>query len=155
MAREAKALGGSLFVYGGFADPNNRLRLDESVQYCGSVSRKAVADVYRDRIFLSLDVNPACPNSVAEALASGAPVIGFDTGAVKELVGDKAGVIVPFGGDAWKGDNPDFASLVEAYKRIVGDFEAYSDAARSRSEKCYDVRKMVDDYIVVIEKTIR
>ena len=155
IARQVKGLGGSLFVYGGFSDPSNRFRLDDSVQYCGSVSREAVADVYRDRIFLSLDVNPACPNSVVEALASGAPVIGFDTGSVKELVGDKAGVIAPFGGDPWKGDNPDFASLVEAYRRIVGDFKAYSDAARSRAEKCYDVRKMVDDYIVVIEKTIR
>ena len=101
-----------------------------------------------------MDVNPACPNAVAEALASGAPVIGFDTGAVKELVGEQAGCIVPFGGNPWKGDPPDFSALLNAYEQVAGDFGAYSRAARLRAESHYGIDQMVDAYIAVIERTV-
>jgi glycosyltransferase involved in cell wall biosynthesis len=146
--------GARLILYGGFGGRARKEHLDARIDYRGAVSREDIPPVYRHRVYMSLDVNPACPNAVAEALASGSPVIGFDTGAVKELVGEKAGCIVPFGGDPWKGDSPDFPALLKAYAQVAGDFEGYSRAARRRAEEHYDIDQMVDSYIAVIERTI-
>ena len=154
MAGELAAQGTRLIIYGGFANPSRRERLDARIDYRGLIRRDAVPEVYRGRVALSLDVNPACPNAVAEALASGAPGIGFDTGSVKELVGDEAGRIVPFGADPWKGDAPEIQPLVEAYREVAGRFQAYSAAARLRAEQCFDLGKMVEAYVQVIERTI-
>ena len=147
------AQGARLILYGGFGGRARQEDLDPRIDYRGAVSREAIPPVYRDRIYLSLDVNPACPNAVAEALASGAPVIGFDTGAVKELVGEQAGCVVPFGGNPWRGDLPKFSALLNAYEQVAGDFRAYSGAARRRAEERYGIDQMVQAYIAVIERT--
>lgn len=148
------AQGAKLVLYGGFGGRGRKEQLDQRIDYRGAVSREAIPPVYRNRVYLSLDVNPACPNAVAEALASGAPVIGFDTGAVKELVGEQAGCIVPFGGDPWKGERPDFHALLTAYAQVAADFDTYSHAARRRAEEHYGIDQMVDAYIAVIEQTV-
>ena len=57
------------------------------------------------------EVNPPCPNSVIEALACGLPVIGFDSGSLKELVTDDAGCVVPYGANPWKLETPDISAL--------------------------------------------
>ena len=148
------AQGTRLILHGGFGGRARKEQLDERIDYRGPLSREAIPPVYRNRVYLSLDVNPACPNTVAEALASGAPVIGFDTGAVKELVGEQSGCIVPFGGNPWKGERPDFAALLRAYERVAADFASYSRAARRRAEDRYGIDQMVDAYIAVIERTV-
>ena len=65
----------------------------------------------------SAEVNPPCPNSVIESLACGLPVIGFDSGSLKELVTDDAGCIVPYGSNPWKLETPDISALA----RVSGE----------------------------------
>ncbi len=144
--------GARLILYGGFGGRAGKEQLDNRIDYRGAVSREAIAPVYRNRVYLSLDINPACPNTVAEALASGAPVIGFDTGAVKELVGHQAGCIVSYGGNPWKGERPDFQGLLSAYREVSGNFAEYSRAARQRAEDHYGIDTMVDAYAEVLER---
>ena len=50
--------------------------------------------------------------AVAEALAHGLPVVSTTTGAIPELVGDDAGLLVPPG---------DAEALAEALARVIGD----------------------------------
>ena len=154
VAEGLAALGARLILYGDFAGRDRSERLDARIDYLGPLPREAIPPVYRSRVYLTLDVNPACPNAVAEALASGSPVIGFDTGALKELVGEEAGCIVPYGGDPWRGGRPDFSALLSAYERVAGDFEGYSRAARLRAEEHFGIEKMVDSYVEVIECTV-
>lgn len=64
--------------------------------------------------------------AVAEAIASGLPVISTPTGAIPELVGDKAGILVP------PGNVPALASALE---RMLGDADArraFTQGARRR-----------------------
>jgi glycosyltransferase involved in cell wall biosynthesis len=98
-------------------------------------------------LLFASDLHPACPNAVIEALACGLPVVGYDTGALRELVSDGAGEIVPYGGDAWNLDVPDSASLAQAALRVYQAQPAYRHAARRRAENGLDLDTMVTGYL--------
>jgi len=58
----------------------------EYIVYHGSKNMSEVADFLRESdIFVYSHLNPPCPNSVLEAVATGLPVVGFDSGAMSEL----------------------------------------------------------------------
>ena len=64
--------------------------------------------------------------AVAEAIASGLPVVSTPTGAIAELVGDKAGILVPPG---------NANALAGALERMLGDAaarKAFTQGARRR-----------------------
>ncbi|MBI2331370.1 MAG: glycosyltransferase family 4 protein [Chloroflexi bacterium] len=98
-------------------------------------------------LLYSADLNPACPNSVIEALACGLPVAAYDTGALKELVTGDSGRVTPYGGDPWKLDPPDVATLAAAAAEILADNDRFRRAARARAEAAFALKTMVDKYI--------
>lgn len=71
--------------------------------------------------------------AVAEALARGLPVVATMTGAIPELVGDGAGLLVPVG------DTP---ALVEALSRVLDD----PDLRASLAENARRVRHRLPDW---------
>ncbi len=85
-------------------------------------------------LLFSADINAACPNSVIEAMACGLPVVGFDTGALNELVLGDSGRIVAYGGDVWKLDHPDIDALAKAAVEILNDQLRFRSAARAQAE---------------------
>jgi glycosyltransferase involved in cell wall biosynthesis len=99
---------------------------------------------------ISSDINAACPNSVIEAMACGTPVIAFDTGALAEMIKDKGGITVPYGGDPWKLDPPDVPALAEAAVHVLQNLAGYQLGARVRAEEAFDVNNMVDLYLEVL-----
>ena len=96
--------------------------------------------------FFSSEINAACPNAVIEALACGLPVIGFDTGALKDVTGD-GGIIVPYGADPWKLERPDHSGLIDAAVQVIRNNNAFRRAARARAEAEFPIEKMAEDYI--------
>jgi glycosyltransferase involved in cell wall biosynthesis len=117
----------------------------------GLVPRERIPEIDRSaHLLYSADINPACPNSVIEALACGLPVVAFDTGSLSELVRDQAGLLVPYGGDPWKLDSPDIPSLVTAAWKILQDLPAFQQAARQRAEAAFGLERMVDRYLDVL-----
>lgn len=146
---------GSLILYGSFNDMSSKDKLNPSIDYRGHIHRSEISNVYRNGIYLSLDVNAACPNTVIEALASGIPVIGFDTGALKELVTNKGGIIVPYGSDPWELEFPDFNALCEAATKVMEDWDQYSKQARILAEEMYNLDDVVDKYLNVIEESLK
>ena len=98
-------------------------------------------------LLFAADIHPACPNAVIEALGCGLPVAAFDTGALKELVGAEAGVIVPYGGESWQLDSPDFSSLAQAAVGVFEDQMRYRAGARSYAVANLGLDKMVDGYL--------
>ncbi len=121
------------------------------VNFLGTLPREKIPFLARSSHFLfSAEVNPPCPNSVIEALACGLPVAGFDTGSLRELVGEEAGVLVPYGGDPWKLKTPNIPALVEAVEAILSDQLHFRKAARARAESTLGVDGMVDAYVKVL-----
>lgn len=127
-----------------------RLRSCPSLSYRGVVPREEIPDILQNSIYLPLEICPPCPNAVIEALACGAPVIGFDTGALRELVPETAGKLVPYGTDPWKLEQPDTDALVEAARAVLTDWAAYSRGARRVAEERFHVDQMTSAYMEVL-----
>jgi glycosyltransferase involved in cell wall biosynthesis len=115
------------------------------------VAREAVPQLDRSaHLLFPADVNPACPNSVIEALACGLPAAAFSTGALPELVSGDAGRLVPYGGDPWKLERPDLAALAEAAAEILRDQPRFRAGARRRAEEAFGLDRMVERYLDVL-----
>jgi glycosyltransferase involved in cell wall biosynthesis len=119
-----------------------------TLTWTGLVPGERIPEIDRSaHMLFSADIHAACPNSVIEAMATGTPVIGFDTGALSELVTSGAGEIVPYGSDSWRLENPDIRPLVAAAMHILGDHPRYQRAARARAEAAFGLDEMVDGYL--------
>ena len=118
------------------------------ILWAGLVPHEQIPALDRSaHLLFSADLNPACPNSVIEALACGLPVVAFDTGAMNELVLGDSGRLVPYGGDPWKLDQPDVQSLAAAAAEVLRDRPRFSSAARLLAEADFGLEKMVDGYL--------
>jgi glycosyltransferase involved in cell wall biosynthesis len=118
------------------------------VKFTGQVPSEIIPEIDRSaHVLFAADLNPACPNSVIEALACGLPVAAYDTGALPEIVTEGAGQLVPYGGDPWKLDPPDIDGLAKAIISVLGDQTSYRAAARRRAENAFGLDKMVEGYL--------
>lgn len=141
-------------VYGGILSNLERSKLSKDVCYKGKIDRKLISSIFTGNIYLSLDINPACPNTVIEALACGAPVVAFDTGSLKELVPPEAGIIVPYGSDPWQLAYPDVDALAKAILKVKDNYAYYSANARKLAEERYSIKDMTTKYLEVINSLI-
>jgi len=107
------------------------LGIAEAVTFCGSLNRDQMAELYRSA---SVVINPSrvdnMPNSVLEAMASGAPVVSTNVGGVPFILQDDVnGLLVPAG---------NHVAMATAVKRLLGDPQCVKrlrDAALSEVQK--------------------
>ena len=129
----------------------NKLQSQAPVKFLGTIPREEVPHLIRSsHLMYSAEVNPPCPNSVIEALACGLPVVGFDSGSLKELVTGDAGRVVPYGGDPWKLEPPDISALADSAEAVLTKQDQFRAAARARAESAFGLDQMVDDYLKVL-----
>jgi glycosyltransferase involved in cell wall biosynthesis len=140
-------------VVAGFVDTvtQNKLQSKVPVKFLGTIPREKIPHLIRSsHLMYSAEVNPPCPNSVIEALACGLPVVGFDSGSLKELVTGDAGRIVPYGGDPWKLETPDISALADSLEVVLTKQDQFRAAARMRAESAFGLDQMVDAYLKVL-----
>jgi glycosyltransferase involved in cell wall biosynthesis len=124
---------------------------DLEVSWVGLVPHAQIPSLDRSaHLLYSADINPACPNSVIEALACGLPVVSFATGSLRELVEAGAGAVVPYGGDPWKLDPPDTQTLAQEACRLLDDLGSFRIGARQRAVLNFGLDQMVDSYMDVL-----
>jgi glycosyltransferase involved in cell wall biosynthesis len=122
------------------------------VNFTGQVPPEIIPEIDRSaHVLFAADLNPACPNSVIEALACGLPVASYDTGALPEIVTEGAGLLVPYGGDPWNLDPPDTDGLAKAVISILDDQATYRMAARQRAENTFGLDRMVEGYLKALK----
>jgi glycosyltransferase involved in cell wall biosynthesis len=121
----------------------------------GPVSHNQMPSIFKRRsIYLSLKTNHSCPNVVLEALASGVPVVGFDTGSLPELVSSEAGCIVPYGANPWLLESPDVEGLYRAIGKVAQRLDEYRMAARSLAEQRFSIKTMAAAYMAVFQDVV-
>jgi glycosyltransferase involved in cell wall biosynthesis len=90
-----------------------RLQLESRVSFVGDLDRRALAACYdRADVAVLATQQETYGMAVAEAVAHGLPVVATMTGAIPDLIGDDAGLLVPVG------DTP---ALTAALARVLGD----------------------------------
>jgi glycosyltransferase involved in cell wall biosynthesis len=96
--------------------------LTDRVTLAGELDRAAIDALYdRADLFVLPTLKETHPLSVMEALARGLPVVSTTTGAIPDLVGDAAGVLVAPG---------DVAALATSINAVVRDAERRSELTR-------------------------
>jgi glycosyltransferase involved in cell wall biosynthesis len=114
----------------------------------GVVAPDRIPELLRTgHLLYASDLNPACPNSVLEAMACGLPILGFDTGALPEIVTGEAGRLAAYGGDPWSLDEPDAPELIREAGIILGDRASYAAGARTVAASQFGLDRMVDGYL--------
>lgn len=118
-----------------------------SVNFMGIIEKSKLIELENtSHMLFSIELNPACPNSVIEALACGLPVIGFDTGALKDVTGS-GGIIVPYGSDVWKMEKPILFPLIEAAEKVYRENQSFRKAARKQAETHFSIDKITGEYL--------
>lgn len=140
-------------VVAGKVDEATQAKLKSTVpiKFLGTIPREDIPQLARSsHLMYCAEVNPPCPNSVIEALACGLPVVGFDSGSLKELINESAGRVVPYGANPWKLETPHIAALAESAQEVLSKQEQFRAAARKRAESILGLEQMVDSYLKVL-----
>jgi glycosyltransferase involved in cell wall biosynthesis len=137
-------------LYGNFENLKNKFSLSPNINYYGFLKPHEVPKVLYNSIYFSLDINPACPNTVIEALACGSPVVAFDTGSLKELINSENGIVVPYGSDPWEIAYPDVDALCEAILKIKENYVYYSLNARRVAEARFSIEMIGQKYLDIL-----
>jgi len=128
-----------------------KLQSKVPVKFLGTIPREQIPALARSsHLMYSAEVNPPCPNSVIEALACGLPVVGFDSGSLKELVTEDAGRVIPYGGNPWKLETPDISALADSAGDVLMNQDQFRAGARKRAESAFGLDQMVDAYLKVL-----
>lgn len=129
-----------------------KINLSRKVNYHVFLDRSQVSEVMKGSIYLSLDVNPACPNTVIEALSTGSPVVAFDTGAIPELINDSCSAVVKYGSNPWELGYPDVKSLAKAIIKVEKNYDILAKNAKKSAFENYNLEDVVLKYTDVIHK---
>lgn len=140
-------------VYGKFKQKTALNKLNTRIRYNGFIPLESVQDILYNSVYLSLDINPACPNTVIEALSASAPVVAFDTGAIRELIDDTCGKVVSYGSNPWNLQYPDVYSLIKAINSVFESYNKYSIGALKQFELKFEFNNMYSKYTNLLEKT--
>jgi len=67
-------------------DLKNKI-INKNITFTGRIEREEIVEILNShKVYLCLEEYPPCPNSVIEAMSCNIPVVGFDTGSLRELV---------------------------------------------------------------------
>ena len=110
-----------------------------NLQKLGVLDRDRLSIALRScHALLTFSENEACPNHVLEAMASGLPVLYFDSGAMREVIGEcgLAVTVETFG-----------AQL----RQMAGDWPGWSHRSRQRAVERFDPEHIFARYLSVID----
>jgi len=98
----------------------------KNIKFNGHIDRSEISTIYKknNRIYFCLEINPPCPNSLIEAIASQIPCVGFDTGSFKEIITD-IGVAIPYQGNPWVDEPSNYSDISTAIEKIINSYSVY------------------------------
>jgi glycosyltransferase involved in cell wall biosynthesis len=147
-----------LKVIGPLIEKNEMMKIIDRdyVSYMGKLTSPEVADQLRQSdIFLSSLINPPCPNSVIEAISCALPVVGFDSGSMKELCSFSKELLVEMSPAILNSpEELDSNKLVEKIMLAVKGFQNFKKTALN-NHSLQNFKKTGKEYMEILEKYAR
>jgi glycosyltransferase involved in cell wall biosynthesis len=124
-----------------------RLSKIKGIRYLGVVPETEMSKIYKSSdLYLSLEINPPCPNAVIEALASGLPVIGYDTGSLGDIINPNGGILFKYNGDPFKLDWYDALDIDKTINIFILNYKKYVFNARKIATQRFNIDDMAKKY---------
>ena len=144
-----------LQLVGPIANPNWVVDRPRSYLKClGCKSPKQIAFILNQSdVFLFSFLNPNCPNSVIEATASGLPVVAFDSGAMQELCGFNAELLVPMSDHLIHKRSEllnNSEQFLEKIRLCLNDYQHFRNRVLDNREQ-YSIKNTVEHYLNVLK----
>ena len=134
----------------------NSSGLDNYIHIGGVYNREQAPYLFSGAdIFVHLNTSmDVCPTSVIEALSSGLPVVGFNSGGMPELVCDKSGLLISYEGsnNYLFRSTPSPELISGGIKKIISNLDYYSANARNRAEVLFDQEKWLHDHELIFKE---
>lgn len=121
-----------------------RAGVEVNVQIVPAFRQAEAPGLFRaSHVLLHPKFNDPCPTVPIESLACGVPVIASASGGMPELVSLECGALLPVA-ESWDAPSyPTPGAMAEAVRKLMGDWESSSHAARRRAEGLFDHREWV------------
>ena len=142
-----------IYIYG---NANNKLKKyfdnEGHSKFMGHVNKSELDSIRNQKIIhLALDVNSACPNSIIESMSYGIPIIGLNTGSLKEIIKD-SGILVDVIGDHFRDEIEfDCNQFTNALNKLISDYDSFSRNAMRRAKDVFSLESMGKKYLEVLQ----
>jgi len=122
------------------------------IRCLGGMNKKEISRQLQETdILIHCQLNPACPNSVIEAVSCGVPVVGFDTGAMKEILYFCPELLAYVSEDVFqKYIDFKYKGLLEKIILCIENYQEFK-IRFLESSYLYDFKKTYKEYIEVFE----
>jgi len=121
--------------------------VNNNISYIGVIDRKKIPEILNEHfIYLCLEPNPPCPNSVIEAMSCGLPVVGFNTGSLNELA-NCSGLLSSL---ILLNDVPSKSSIKDIENNIniiFNNYHSFSSMARENALKNFNIKNITQEYV--------
>lgn len=120
------------------------------IRCLGKMNKKEISqELQKTDILIHCQLNPACPNTVIEAVSCGIPVVGFDTGAMKEILYFAPELLAYVSDDVFQ-KYKDFSSerLLEKINLCVSNYRGFKSKFLKYSN-LYDSKETSNYYIKI------
>lgn len=102
------------------------------VKFFGVYPRDKMAGILNDyKVFLMLEVNPPCPNSLIEAMSCGLIPVSFKSGSVSEIITCTEPFLIDYDGNPEKYEIPNMETLNQTINKALNSFEYTSHVYRN------------------------
>tara|TARA_R100000027_G_scaffold61041_3_gene52139 strand:- start:2405 stop:3514 length:1110 start_codon:yes stop_codon:yes gene_type:complete len=123
------------------------LKVEDRVEFRGRYLQSEAPDLFgTSHLLLHTKVMDPCPRLVAEALATGLPVVYASSGGLPEMVSEEAGVGVVSTENFETEEPADSRGFAVAVKKVRADYERYSRGARVCAKERFDRKPWIEEH---------